>query len=62
LANVVTSAFLFEIFLWAGVDVMNTIFGDFRQFSAKNWRFPQKTNVMIKKRQFLRRFFWRKYF
>jgi hypothetical protein len=25
-----------------GVDVMITIFCDFRQFSAKNWRFFQK--------------------
>jgi hypothetical protein len=25
-----------------GVDVMIPIFGDFRQFSAKIWRFPQK--------------------
>jgi hypothetical protein len=25
-----------------GVDVMIKIFGDFRQFSAKNWRFFQK--------------------
>jgi hypothetical protein len=24
-----------------GVDVMITIFGDFCQFSAKNWRFSQ---------------------
>jgi hypothetical protein len=32
-----------------GVDVMITIFCDFQQFSAKkNWRFSQKTNVMIK--------------
>jgi hypothetical protein len=28
-----------------GVDVMITIFCDFRQFSAKNWRFSQ--NVML---------------
>jgi hypothetical protein len=26
-----------------GVDVMITIFCDFRQFSAKKWRFSQKT-------------------
>jgi hypothetical protein len=25
-----------------GTDVMVTIFGDFRQFSAKKWRFSQK--------------------
>jgi hypothetical protein len=29
-------------FVIPGVDVMITIFGDFRQFSAKNWRFSQK--------------------
>jgi hypothetical protein len=28
--------------LQAGADVMITIFFDFRQFSAKNWRFSQK--------------------
>jgi hypothetical protein len=31
-----------------GVDVMNTIFCDFRQFSAKKLAFFSKTNVMIK--------------
>jgi hypothetical protein len=31
-----------------GVDVMITIFGDFRQFSAKKLAFFSKTNVMIK--------------
>jgi hypothetical protein len=41
--------------LWAilfastsGVDVMITIFGDFRQFSAKKLAFFSKTNVMNK--------------
>jgi hypothetical protein len=33
---------------WPGVDVMITIFGDFRQFSAKKMAFFSKTNVMIK--------------
>jgi hypothetical protein len=32
----------------AGVDVMMTIFCDFRQFSAKKLAFLSKTNVMIK--------------
>jgi hypothetical protein len=46
---------------------MITIFGDFQQFLAKNWRFSQKTNVTIiyflfsfvlsQKRQLFRRFF-----
>jgi hypothetical protein len=31
-----------------GVDVMITIFCDFRQFSAKKMEFFSKTNVMIK--------------
>jgi hypothetical protein len=31
-----------------GFDVLTTIFGDFRQFSAKNLAFLPKTNVMIK--------------
>jgi hypothetical protein len=31
-----------------GVDVMITIFRDFRQFSAKKLAFFSKTNVMIK--------------
>jgi hypothetical protein len=31
-----------------GVDVMITIFGDFCQFSAKNFAFFSTTNVMIK--------------
>jgi hypothetical protein len=31
-----------------GVDVMITIFGDFRQLSAKKLAFFSKTNVMIK--------------
>jgi hypothetical protein len=31
-----------------GVDVMITIFGDFRQFLAKKLAFFSKTNVMIK--------------
>jgi hypothetical protein len=31
-----------------GVDVVITIFGDFRQFSAKEMAFFSKTNVMIK--------------
>jgi hypothetical protein len=31
-----------------GVDVMITIFCDFRQFSAKKLAFFSKTNVMIK--------------
>jgi hypothetical protein len=31
-----------------GVDVIITIFCDFRQFSAKKWAFFSKTNVMIK--------------
>jgi hypothetical protein len=30
-----------------GADVMITIFGDFRQFSAKNLAFFLNTNVMI---------------
>jgi hypothetical protein len=50
-----------------GVDVMITIFCDFRQFSAKKLAFFSKTNVMIKilhnlavfsrKRQFFAEFF-----
>jgi hypothetical protein len=50
---------------WPGVDVMITIFGDFRQFSAKKFAFFSKNNGMItifgktssslsKKRQFFR--------
>jgi hypothetical protein len=35
-------------FAQSGTDVMITIFCDFCQFLAKNWRFSQKTNVMIK--------------
>jgi hypothetical protein len=31
-----------------GVDVMITIFYDFWQFSAKNWRFSQKPMLSIK--------------
>jgi hypothetical protein len=31
-----------------GVDVMITIFCDFANFRRKNWRFSQKSNVMIK--------------
>jgi hypothetical protein len=31
----------------SGVDVIITNLCDFRQFSAKNWRFSQETNVMI---------------
>jgi hypothetical protein len=31
-----------------GVDVMITIFGDFRQFSAKKLAFFSKSNVLIK--------------
>jgi hypothetical protein len=34
--------------LHQGVDVMITIFSDFRQFSAKKLAFFSKTNVMIK--------------
>jgi hypothetical protein len=34
--------------LFAGVDVMITIFCDFRQFSAKKLAFFSKTNVMVK--------------
>jgi hypothetical protein len=34
-------------FAQSGVDVMITIFGDFRQFSAKKLAFFSKTNVMI---------------
>jgi hypothetical protein len=52
---------------------MITIFGDFRQFSAKKLAFFSKTNVMIKflhnnsfvlsqKRLFFRRIFGQKYF
>jgi hypothetical protein len=33
---------------YPGVDVMITIFCDFRQFSAKKLAFFSKTNVMIK--------------
>jgi hypothetical protein len=54
--------------LLPGVDVMITIFCDFRQFSAKKLAFFSKTNVMIiifaktssslsKKRQFFAKFF-----
>jgi hypothetical protein len=32
----------------SGVDVMITIFGDFRQFSAQKLAFFSKTNVVIK--------------
>jgi hypothetical protein len=35
-------------FAQPGVDVMITIFCDFRQFSAKKLAFFSKTNVMIK--------------
>jgi hypothetical protein len=28
--------------IYPGIDVMITIFGDLRQFSAKSWRFSQK--------------------
>jgi hypothetical protein len=35
-------------FMLAGVDVMVTIFCDFRQFSAKKLAFFSKTNVRIK--------------
>jgi hypothetical protein len=35
-------------FAQSGVDVVITIFCDFRQFSVTKWRFSQKTNVMIK--------------
>jgi hypothetical protein len=31
-----------------GVDVMITVFCDFRQFPAKKWRFFSKTNDIIK--------------
>jgi hypothetical protein len=34
--------------LHLGIDVMITIFCDFRQFSAKKLAFFSKTNVMIK--------------
>jgi hypothetical protein len=34
--------------VWPGVDVMITIFCDFRQFGAKKMAFFSKTNVMIK--------------
>jgi hypothetical protein len=59
-------------FLWLqvglGTDVMITLFCDFWRFSAKNWRFFHKTNVMIEvlhnlalfwgqKRQFFADFF-----
>jgi hypothetical protein len=58
--------------LGPGVDVMITIFCDFRQFSAKKLAFFSKTNVVIKflhnlalfrvkKRKFFRNF-WQKYF
>jgi hypothetical protein len=50
-----------------GVDVMNTIFCEFGQFSAKNWRFSQKpmlrsifskfSFVLSKKRHFFAKFF-----
>jgi hypothetical protein len=53
--------------LLTGVDVMITIFCDFRQFSAQKLAFFSRTNVMIifanissslsKKRQFFRQFF-----
>jgi hypothetical protein len=56
----------------AGVDVMITIFCDFRQFSTKKLAFFSKTNVMInlfkiylffsQKRQFFRKNFRPKYF
>jgi hypothetical protein len=36
------------IHIYPGVDVMITIFCDFRQFSAKKLAFFSKTNVMIK--------------
>jgi hypothetical protein len=32
----------------SGVDVMITIFGDYWQFSAKNWRFSQKLMLWSK--------------
>jgi hypothetical protein len=37
----------------SGVDVMITIFGDFRQFAAKKLAFFSKTNVMIKDLHYL---------
>jgi hypothetical protein len=39
-------------YLIPGVDVMITIFGDFRPFSTKYWLFILKTNVII---QFLQK-------
>jgi hypothetical protein len=56
-------------FRQSGVDVIITIFCDFRQFSAeKNWRFSQKPMLSIKilqkfsfvlsRKQFFRRLFW----
>jgi hypothetical protein len=64
----------FKIFHLANpwVDIMITIFGNFRQFSAKKLAFFSQTNVMIKilhnlgfvlsqKRQFFRRIFRQKY-
>jgi hypothetical protein len=42
----VTIALLFVLNSIPGVDVMITIFCDFCQFSAKNWRFPQKLAVV----------------
>jgi hypothetical protein len=41
-------AILSKTYLAPGVDVMITIFCDFRQFSAKKLAFFSKTNVMIK--------------
>jgi hypothetical protein len=43
-----SNAIFFSSFLVPGVDVMITIFCDFRQFSAKKMAFFSKTNVMIK--------------
>jgi hypothetical protein len=52
-----------------GVDVMTTIFCDFRQISVKKLAFFLKTNVMIKFLHYLASFrvknaifLWRKYF
>jgi hypothetical protein len=39
---------IFGVMIKPGVDVMITIFGDFRPFSAKKLAFFSKTNVMIK--------------
>jgi hypothetical protein len=42
LSKLSSEVVFFSRCLWPGTDVTITIFCDFRQFSAKNWRFSQK--------------------